>query len=77
VKYERLDDARAERDRLQREHHSTVTRAAADVRASKAKLQAAEAKVRDIEFAVVGQRLSLSVRGTNGSAGSHLRARCS
>jgi hypothetical protein len=53
MKYDRLEQARADLEQVRRQHGTTVTRAAADVRASKERLAAAEKSVRDMEFAVV------------------------
>lgn len=53
MKYDLLDQARAKRDALLRDHRSVVSKAAAAYRASKAKLEAAQKRVRDLELSAI------------------------
>lgn len=48
-----LDKARTDLSAVQKEHASLVHKAAATVRASRSKLEAAQLRVRDLEFSAV------------------------
>lgn len=59
MRYEILEKARAERDRIERDHASTVHKANVAVRASRTKLDAAKKRVRNLEFAAMQAELAM------------------
>lgn len=52
-RYDLLDQARAQRDALLKDHRTVVSKAAVAVRTSKAKLDAAQRRVMNMELAAV------------------------
>lgn len=53
MKYDLLESARKERDAVLKDHRQIVHKAASAVRISKAKFEAAQNRVRDLELSVI------------------------
>lgn len=58
MRYDILDQARKQRDELLKDHRTVVSKAAVAVRASKAKYDAAQRRVMDLELAAVSAEVA-------------------